>query len=308
MFKLKYVVFLLGMSLLSFSSQAMVDDEHIESSQSSMRQRFPIVQEEENPRERDMDHLLSPVAARNNDFDETSYYRIITRKLQNWSYQFLATTIWDPIMSGFKPARIRAMDLLDLNQGDCILLVGEGSGLDLEVLPEIVAKEKVWALDYSSRMVAQAKLRAEAMEIPQENCIIGDAQKLPFDNEQFNKLFFPLSLGSIPNPMLALQEAERVLTPGGKIVILEKLVDDGETISYFRHIVNFFTKFIFADINRNLTHIMGIDSPLKIIHYESLRGKLDGYVTGMIAPYYRLAVLVRQEDYPGIEPCRAIVQ
>lgn len=211
-------------------------------------------------------------------------------------------------MSGFKPGRIRTMDLLDINQEDCILLVGEGSGLDFEVLPEIVEKEKVWALDYSSKMVMQAKLRAEALEIPQENCILGDGQKFPFDNEQFNKLFFPLSLGSIPNPALALQEAERVLASKGKIVILEKLVDDGETISYFRYVVNFFTKFIFADIARNLTQIIEPVDSLQIIHYESTQRQLTGLLGRMVSSYYRLATLVRKVDYPDIKACEAKIE
>lgn len=310
MSKLKYSAFLLSTILLSFPSYAMEDEGNVVSSQSSIRKRIVVNQDErkENLAEREQDSLIFQASLKNNDFEEASCYKRITRKLQNWSYQFLAATIWDPIMSGFKPARVKAMELLDLNQDDHLLLIGEGSGLDFEVLPKTVEKEKVWALDYSSQMVKKAKQKAEELAIPSDNCMIGDTQKLLFDNEQFNKLFFPLSLGSIPNPMLALQEAERVLAPNGKIVIVEKLVDDGETISYFRHITNFFTKFIFADINRNLTHIRGEESPLKIIHYESLRGKLDGYVTGTIAPYYRLAVLVRHEDYPDIESCGAVVQ
>lgn len=252
--------------------------------------------------------LVSQATAMEDDFEETSFYSKITRKAQNLSYQALAATGWDYIMGGFRPARIKAMELLELQPEDKVLFIGEGSGLDFEVLPETVAKEKVWALDYSSQMVKKAKEKAALLGIPDNQCIIGDAQNLPFVEERFNKIFFPLSLGSIPNPTLAFKEAERILSPKGRIVILEKLVDDRESISYLRRFINFFTKFIFADINRNLTQMIGAETSLKIIHYETTQGQLSGLIGTIISPYYRLATLVKKVDYPDIEACEARIE
>lgn len=245
--------------------------------------------------------FTSQVMAMENEFEETSYCSRAARKVQNWSYQLLsATGAWDYIIDGFKPARIKAMDLLELQSTDKVLFIGEGSGLDFEVLPEEITKEHVWALDYSSAMIKAAKRKAQLLGFSEDQCIVGDAQALPFNEEKFDKIFFPLSLGSIPNPTLALGEAERVLLPNGKIVILEKLVDDKASISYARRCVNFFTRFIFADINRNLTQMKGSESPLKIINYESTQGLLTGLFGRIVSPYYRLAVLVRDNDYPDL--------
>lgn len=229
----------------------------------------------------------------------------ITRTAQNGCYQFLAATFWDYTVSGFRPGRIRAMELLDIQATDRILLVGEGSGLDFDCLPEGADLSRVFSFDFSTEMVRHAKQKARRFGIPEENVFVGDAQHLPYTEERFNKIYFPLSLGSIPNPRLALREAERVLAPGGKIVLFEKIVDDGATISWGRRCLNFFTQCVFADINRRLREMIGEESPLKITSYESLRGRLDGCFASTVAPYYRLATLVRAVDFPEIPEVRA---
>ena len=229
---------------------------------------------------------------------EVSCCSRFSRWMQNKSYDWMAYTFWDSLVSGFKPGRVKAMQLLDIQPEDRVLFVGEGSGLDFECLPEAVNKRQLFAFDFSPEMVKQSKLKAQRYEIPHENCFIGDAQVLPFDVEKFDKIYFPLSLASIPNPTLALQEAERVLAPEGKIVIFDKLIDDQTIISYGRQAVNLITNSLFADINRKLSEVMGGNSPLKITSYDSLNGQLDGFFANTVSDHYRLAVLVRDADYP----------
>lgn len=240
-------------------------------------------------------------------YQDRGCFGCYSRWSQNCCYQFLASTCWDSIMGGFAPARVRAMELLEIQPSDKVLLVGEGSGLDFEFLPETTNKSELKALDFSSSMIHQAKQKAPFFNIPPENCFVGDGQQLPFIAESFNKIFFPLSLGSIPNPSLALQEAERVLAPQGLIVILEKLVDDHSEISCGRQMLNGFTRCIFADINRNLTQMMGKESPLKIKHYQSLEGQLRSCASPL-GTHYRLAVLVRAADYPDLPLQEGIIR
>ena len=171
-------------------------------------------------------------------------------------------------------------------------------GLDLECLPEHTNKLALRAFDFSPEMVRQSKIKAQQFEIPDENCFIGDAQHLPFTQEKFDKIYFPLSVESIPNPSLALREAERVLAPGGKIVIFDKLRDDDVPLSWTRTALNVVTKCVFADITRNLSSILTSVPTLKIVHYESLAGKLDGVFARYTGQYYRIAVVMRHSDYP----------
>lgn len=239
--------------------------------------------------------------------ESQSCFSRTAQNMQDGCYQFLAATFWDSIVSGFRPARIRAIQLLNVQYSDSILLIGEGSGLDFDCLPPETDLRKVFAFDFSSQMVHHAKRKARQIGIPEENVFIGDAQNLPYTTEKFQKIYFPLSLGSIPNPKLALQEAERVLAPGGQIVVFEKMVDDGATISRARSCINFFTQCIFANINRRLSDMMDDNSPLKITRYESLAGQLNGCITNSIGSYYRLATLVRLADYPDTPSVRAQV-
>lgn len=233
-------------------------------------------------------------------FEETSYYSRGARVAQNFCYQVMAKTFWDPMMQGFKPGRIISINSLDIQPDDRVLFVGEGSGLDFAVLPENFKKANLYAFDFSPEMVKQAKLKAPQFGIPEANCFVGDAQKMPFTDEKFDKIYFPLSLGSIPNPVAALSEAERVLARNGKIVVMEKLVDDGDQPAFLRRFVNVFTRYLFADINRNLTQMMGDSSLLKIVDYTSLEGKLSGWFMRRIGAAYRVATLVRNSDYPEI--------
>ena len=217
--------------------------------------------------------------------------------IQDTCYQIFAYTIWDNIVSGFQPGRARAVELMEIQPDDRILLVGEGSGLDFECLPEQINKLALRAFDFSPEMVRQSKIKAVKFDIPEENCFIGDAQKLPFTDEKFDKIYFPLSIASIPNPSLALREAERVLFPGGKIVVFDKLMDDDLVVSWSRVFLNMITKCVFADITRNLNVILNSVPTLKIVHYESLKDKLNGVFAKYIGEHYRLAVIVRDADY-----------
>ena len=238
---------------------------------------------------------------------EEGWWGSIARKSQNFCYNVMAYTFWDPMMSGFQPGRRMAIAQLDIQPNDRVLFVGEGSGLDFEVLPPTVNVKKLLAFDYSPKMVKQAKLKAPKFNIPVENCFEGDAQKLPFEDEKFDKIYFPLSLGSIPNPYLALKEAERVLERNGKVVVFEKLLDDGQQLSWGRWTVGLITRWLFADINRNLSQMMGADIGFKIVHYESTQGKLTGVLGWILAPYYRVGTLVRAEDYPDLPSIGAVL-
>ncbi|MBX9804520.1 MAG: methyltransferase domain-containing protein [Alphaproteobacteria bacterium] len=231
----------------------------------------------------------------------------IARKSQNFCYNVMARTFWDPMMSGFQPGRKIAMEQLDIQPSDRVLFVGEGTGLDFDVLPATLNKANLYAFDFSPEMVKQAKLKAPKFNIPVENCFEGDAQRLSYTDEKFDKIYFPLSLGSIPDPHQALKEAERVLERNGKVVVFEKLVDDGQKLSWGRWAVGLFTRWLFADINRNLTQMMGDDTKFKIVYYDSVEGKLTGILGRCLAPYYRIGTLVRAEDYPDLPTLKAVL-
>ena len=74
-------------------------------------------------------------------------------------------------------------------------------------------------------------------------------------------------------------------------------MDDDLVVSWSRTALNMITKCVFADITRNLNTILNSAPSLKIVHYESLKDKLDGVFAKYIGEHYRLAVIVRDADY-----------
>lgn len=51
--------------------------------------------------------------------------------------------------------------------------------------------------------------------------VAGDAQKLPFDDATFDVYAISFGMRNVPQPLLALREAQRVLKPGGRFMMLE---------------------------------------------------------------------------------------
>jgi SAM-dependent methyltransferase len=238
-------------------------------------------------------------------YDESGCCGQCSRKSQDCCYQILANTCWGCIISQFEPGRIQAMNLLDLREGEQALFVGEGAGHDFAHLPEGIDLGRVHAFDFSSEMVKHAKIKAREVGIPEDNVFKGDAQRLPFEERRFDKIFFPLSLASIPNPQIAIAEAERVLNPGGRIVVFEKLLDEGVEVSCGKWFCNLFTSCIFADVTRNLPEMIG-ETPLKIMDYRSVRD-LRGCAS-CFEGSYRLAMLGRSEDHPDLVSKRAVLE
>ncbi|MFU8850088.1 class I SAM-dependent methyltransferase [Micromonospora sp. SL1-18] len=100
-----------------------------------------------------------------------------------------------------------------------ILEVAIGTGRNLPYYP---ADAGVTGIELSPAMLAVAKRRAADLG---RNVDLreGDAEHLPFDDASFDTVVCALSLCSIPNPALAIDEMRRVLTPGGRLLLLDHI-------------------------------------------------------------------------------------
>ncbi|MDQ3571405.1 MAG: methyltransferase domain-containing protein [Actinomycetota bacterium] len=100
-----------------------------------------------------------------------------------------------------------------------------GKTLELAVgtarnLPLYSSDIELTGVDLSPEMLALGKRRAEEIGHParlQE----GDAQNLEFQDESFDTVVCTLGFCTIPDPRRGLEEAHRVLIPGGSLVLLE---------------------------------------------------------------------------------------
>jgi len=181
----------------------------------------------------------------------------------------LRYTVWAPAYDGlvravgFDAARRLSIDRLRLAPSDRVLIVGAGTGLDLDFLPLNVY---VTAIDVTPAMLKHLERRA-ARAGRSVTTRIMDARQLAFPDSSFDAVVMHLILAVMPQPERGLREAVRVLKPGGRIAVFDKFLRDGERPSLSRRLLNAFAKPLFSDMNRRLGPLIA-GTPLVIEHDE----------------------------------------
>lgn len=131
-----------------------------------------------------------------------------------------AYTVWanfyDPVVWFLRGYRRRSLALLDLRSGDSVLIVGCGTGADFEFLPSDV---EVTAVDLTPAMLRRAAAKVGNRRI---RLLEMDAMDFRFPDNSFDKTVLHLIVAVVPDPVRALQEAERVTKPKGLLVVLDK--------------------------------------------------------------------------------------
>lgn len=159
------------------------------------------------------------------------------------SYTLLAP-VYDSLVAG-PLDHYRKKSLARIKNADDkkILINGIGSGLDI---PHLSENACYIGTDITPAMLERAKKRAalhnekSSLDI---NFQIADSQSLPFDDQSFDIIIMHLILAVVPNPVLALQEASRVLKPGGKIYIFDKFIRPGQ-LAIARRLLSIFIRHI----------------------------------------------------------------
>jgi phosphatidylethanolamine/phosphatidyl-N-methylethanolamine N-methyltransferase len=166
----------------------------------------------------------------------------------------LRYTLWAPcydtlVAAGdFGEARRRSIERLALMPGDRVLLVGAGTGLDLEYLPMGIS---ITAVDVTPAMLNRLRHRAQRLGV-EVDIQIADARHLPYADEIFDAVVLHLVLAVMPGPDQGLREAERVVKPGGRLAIFDKFLHDDQRPSMIRLLLNPLMKVLFTDMNRRL--------------------------------------------------------
>ena len=77
-------------------------------------------------------------------------------------------------------------------------------------------------LDLTSSMLTEGQKREEAEQmVNQIDWVVGDAMHLPFEDNVFDVYTVSFGIRNVTRPQEALEEAYRVLKPGGRIMVLE---------------------------------------------------------------------------------------
>jgi ubiquinone/menaquinone biosynthesis C-methylase UbiE len=185
------------------------------------------------------------------------------------SWNRVRYTAWAPIydaivgLAGFEAARRRSIAGLGLRAGDRVLLVGAGTGQDLDFLPP---GAEVSARDVTPAMVARLLARAKRLGL-RVSARVADARHLPFPDGSFDAVVLHLVLAVMPEPERGLSESARVLRPSGRIAVLDKFLDDDEKPSLPRHLMNAVAKPLFSDLNRRMGPLLA-GTGLSIEHQD----------------------------------------
>lgn len=136
-------------------------------------------------------------------------------------------------------------DRLDLRPGAALLDLGCGPGDHTRELAARVAPGgRAVGSDLSQTMIDEALRRAATTDLPVE-FDVGDAQKLPFDDGEFDACRTERMLIHVPDVRAALAEMVRVTRPGGRVGVLDADTDsltlDSTDRALTRRIVSSFT-------------------------------------------------------------------
>ena len=142
---------------------------------------------------------------------------------QNWDYIHGYTTTEQERL--IQQAQYWRDDLIlrDINykSGDKLLEIGCGAGAVLGILGIAFPKIKIAGIDLESKQINYARQHLSKLNLTDADLRVGDASKLPWDDNSFSHIYAIWFLEHLANPLPVLKEARRVLKPRGTITITE---------------------------------------------------------------------------------------
>jgi phosphatidylethanolamine/phosphatidyl-N-methylethanolamine N-methyltransferase len=140
---------------------------------------------------------------------------------------------WAPIYDlifdlPFHPGRLAASRAAAAAAGadGAMLVVGVGTGLELELLP---ADLRVTGVDISAAMLDVARERVARKGLRQVRSLqVMDAGAMDFADGQFDVALAPYVMSVVPNPARVLNEVWRVIRPGGRMVVMNHFAAAGD--------------------------------------------------------------------------------
>ena len=114
------------------------------------------------------------------------------------------------------------MDWLAPRPGQRLLDVAGGTGDIAFRFLKRARSATATVLDLTAPMLEEGRKRAEAEHLADHlDWVVGDAMDLPFEANSFDVYTISFGIRNVTQPQAALNEAFRVLKPGGRLMVLE---------------------------------------------------------------------------------------
>ena len=112
------------------------------------------------------------------------------------------------------------ISLLEIQPTDHVLEIGFGSGHGIVSVARLAAQGRVVGVDFSETMLKQATRRnAAAIAAGHVELQVGDANKLTYRDNAFDKVFATNVAYFWKDPIVTLREIRRVIKPGGRLAL-----------------------------------------------------------------------------------------
>jgi ArsR family transcriptional regulator len=158
------------------------------------------------------------------DFDRLSVVRGRRSAAAQRYFADIAGT-WDGIRSLHAPDDVVEAVIAQLladSTHRSILDIGTGTGRMLQLLGADTSRvERAVGLDNSHSMLAVARANFERAELRHIDLRQGDIYSPPFEANSFDLVVIHQVLHFLDNPARAIREASRLLTPGGRLLIVD---------------------------------------------------------------------------------------
>ncbi|MFT6676243.1 MAG: demethylmenaquinone methyltransferase/2-methoxy-6-polyprenyl-1,4-benzoquinol methylase [Sulfitobacter sp.] len=114
------------------------------------------------------------------------------------------------------------MDWLAPRAGQKLLDVAGGTGDVSFKFLKRAGQGHATVCDLTEGMLVEGRKRAEAAQMVESlDWVVGDAMALPFEDNTFDVYTISFGIRNVTRPQEALNEAYRVLRPGGRLMVLE---------------------------------------------------------------------------------------
>ena len=116
-----------------------------------------------------------------------------------------------------------------------------------EIWGAVGANGEVIAADFVMEMLSRAKAKRGLSTTPQ---VRADAMRLPFQDSSFDAVTVGFGIRNVDEPVSALCEINRILRPGGHVIVLEF---GRPTLPGFAGLYRFYSKFVMPTVGGFLT-------------------------------------------------------